>query len=447
MLHVYDIAQQPVDEQSAADWSMAWSALAAITNYDVLPMSKEEVLEYFRASESPSGSAGFPYTCASKGEALTPEEFELWWDWHQKLVSGEKVDDVYFTLGLKRELLKPEKIAARATRHILNAPLYLHLSCIAIFGRFAEAFYADTDSYSQVGKTMYYGGWDRMLKRCSQFARNGIGCGDVQGCDVSQQELTFQHYRNFFKARSDSSQHVAIDRIFDLAQHSLIITSDGVVYQKCGSNPTGWFLTIIVNTLCVVSLLLAWYRRQCISSGILLPSHTVTEFVDEALCNFASINIGDDWACSCAHASIDVRTQTAYFATLNFRAHEVSVVHRPEEVSFCGASRSVILNGHYLRIPRLDKMMCRLQYSEKTTPALVWEKACGILLVVWPSKPHRDFVNSFLDYLKRRFGGAVNLNSRLSNQSIYRLYTGVECVDERLASDQVGLLERWAHEY
>ncbi len=360
--------------------------------------SHAEARDFLLSSDAASGAPGYPFTQATKAEALTQEVYEQWMTWD---LSPD--EEPVFAVALKREFIKESKIKQKKTRLFMSAPMFHHLSCLRRFGDFAEKFLQLVPCVTP-GKPFQYGGWDAMMR---SLQGRKIFCTDFSAYDISQHDLFFRVFKRVLKSLCECPEE-EVDWLVDIAQHALCVTTDGVLFRKHVGNPSGWFLTLVMNTVNLIILWFAWAMDN---------GYTYNQTVE----GFSALFCGDDSAIA---TNLSVADPAQTWTRFGLTVKELAVVQDVSEVEYCGAT-SVRLCGFLVRRPRVSKFLDQLAWTSDCSPAYVFERARAIYMELFPVREYAEYVRRFLVWMQENHP-ELRRRPIPSDAELIRLYTGLE---------------------
>lgn len=173
------------------------------------------------------------------------------------LESGGRLD-VKFADYLKDERRKKEKVFNCKTRLISASPIDFLIICKMYFGDFVRSVMTNRISNScAVGINPYSYEWDVLARHLNSVGQTKI-FGDFSGYDGSLNQTLeyagFDIIESFYFNATDSERQVRKGLFEDIVNSRHVTTgpSDSVstLYEWFGSNPSGNFLTTILNSLC-----------------------------------------------------------------------------------------------------------------------------------------------------------------------------------------------------
>lgn len=393
-------------------------------------LAVSQLIELFLLSDSASHSAGigqvgsFSFAGKTKAQCLAePTVIALFTEFYDDLqiLSYEafKVkwrDYLYFSVALKREMLKKAKVSSGKTRMFLVAPLFHHLACFGYFHQYTEAWYHDNQNdlrpgggnvWPTPGCNWMGSGWDafaRKMNRSRPSAPTTVyNCTDITGMDLHVSPDHFGAGRDFLAAARDD-QAMAVRTLFDVAMNAECVTSRGVVFLKHGSNPSGWYLTLWLNTFIMACLVYTWYKVN----EPFATHDQIMATIRAAVCGDDSVITHNPADFSNVHSFASVCDERGYPASLAIETTDFA------HVEYCGAMKSLrssVSGMRWVRYPRVQKFLDSLLYIETNSDAIEYQRACSILQELWPlscdtqDSSQRDIYNkvrSYAEHLRSR---------------------------------------------
>lgn len=376
----------------------------------------EEAVEAIKSSDCANSSPGFPWNQSfkTKKEALSDSVvLNFLRHWVSKLGTDDVISTL-FALALKDEILKATKVKEDKTRLFMSAPLEHHLACVMFMGKMHDALMSDRGTWCSAGREFQHGGWHSMMSILpySWFVGN----------DMEMYDMSIIRY--FFSlvcenvCRYNPEKRAEIEDLFAMALDAFLVSSRGDVFQKHTGNPSGWFLTLFLNTMVnYIMLAYAWLKK--------FPGSTQADFerlVRAWLC-------GDD---SLLSISKEVRFDytaawmSECWKTFGMKCKESHESADLSKIEYCGAT-SMQKFGIWCRRPRVQKFLDALQFVKKTAPDYVLARALSIYHEMWPVDEKR-IVKGYVDY---KCGLHPELSSvrrklELTDSELKFLHLGVE---------------------
>jgi hypothetical protein len=392
------------------------AALWAACHFD--PKNKkvltfDETLAYVLKSDCASASPGFPWSgmgFKTKKEALQdPVVLDYLREYVAKL--GTYTMGSLWALTLKDEMLKLTKIKERRTRLFTLAPLEHHFACVMYFSSLHDSIMKGAN-WCAAGKDMKHGGWHQMLKRLWEKGAMYVGT-DGEDYDASMDVTAFNLLCIILEMWLGSKE--AVREILSQACFRLVCASDGQSYYSAGGNPSGWFLTLLFNTIMLYVILARAYLRKHPDA----TRQAFELFVRALLC-------GDDSLVRLsADCPITVENIIDSFEDFGVRVKSSPASRNLYELEFCGA-HSVLVHGVYVRSPRVQKFLDSQCFMKTSYPKDWYERACSVRTELWPV-PEFEYLEKFCDHLEEAYPYLLAYRSqRLPIYELRYLHTGLE---------------------
>lgn len=221
----------------------------AITGY-----THEEAIAVLDRSKSP----GMPWTVLgylNKGMVID-NNYEKLREFYEQCEDF----NVLWSLSNKDELRPLEKVESKSTRVFQIASIEHTYVAYRVFGHLCDSFYRWHSEFNAVGVSPYRGEWHDLMLPFLRFDGHLFDTdGIAYDLNISAQWMHFA--KQVLLAFVHPDQISKVEWLFHTAIYSYCVAMDGSVFQKCKSNPSGWLLTIIVNTLIMYALLMyAWFE-------------------------------------------------------------------------------------------------------------------------------------------------------------------------------------------
>ncbi len=350
----------------------------------------EEVLLDVEWDKSP----GWPYVnlgCTTKRQAWDKYKDEITQS-VESLIVGEYVEST-FIASLKDELLPHGKKA----RVFLPAPFHHQLACARLFKKAADSLTSTCHSHSSaIGINLFGGGLERAFRRLSSLPF-GFDA-DQSGCDTSCKDV--EPERDFMKTGLPPRYHAGVDLLFNQACCPRVIVSDRVL--QLTMNPSGWYLTTVLNTLRTHRLVACAYLE-------LSPGHSI----DDMRRNLLQLNGGDDLAYSTNQPWFDIASLAANLADKGVYIESDYLTPRnPLDLTFFSHNlflRKVdYLNAHiYVAGGRLSKILSSFSYLKVNDGQINWcrnaSRVVGLMVNLWPYKFEYDQLYPYLYHMIHHF--------------------------------------------
>jgi len=206
-----------------------------------------------------SKSPGLPWTACGYGTKESVMHF-----YEQKMEQFFDVcteHNVLWSLSNKDELRPIEKVESKSTRVFNVAPVEHTYICYRLYGRLCDAFYRWHTEFNAVGVSPYGGQWHQLMYPLDEHGEKCVFDTDGESYDLRTSRQFMEIAREVIGSFLPSRYLERHNWAFQQAINSYCVTMDGHVFQKTKSNPSGWLLTIIVNTIIMFALLLyAWFE-------------------------------------------------------------------------------------------------------------------------------------------------------------------------------------------
>lgn len=381
--------------------------------------SNEETRLIIKASDCAKASPGFPYTqrgFKSKEAVLDDEaatqEIYAWVD----SLSTHDVIACLFALSLKDEILKKQKVDDNQTRLFMSASILHHFACVKYFGDMSDRLMNERGTWCTAGQDFHYGGWNAMLR--SLPFRHFIGL-DASMYDMSLFVKLWNLFNVVLKSLCPNVPDRVRESLLSMALDCYVIDSRGNVYQKHTGNPSGWFLTLIMNT--IVNYILCAYAFLCA-----FPEATRNEFesrVRGKLCGDDSLLNTDHETHGKYNARHIVECWRDLMITVKEPLHESEDV---ADIEYCGAT-SILYEGIYVRRPRVQKFLDCLKYTLDQDPQYRLIRAASLSNELWPL-PERRILLGYCDQLVKEHPYLAKARQQvcLSDRALRCLHTGME---------------------
>lgn len=281
---------------------------------------------------------------ASKGDVISKVPDQL-----ERRVAAYYESDVggapwyLWSTALKDELTSMKKAVSKDTRLFFVSPLEHYLASIMEFGATTEALYASAGTHPVlVGLSKGYGLWIDVVFK--QLGPKNLSV-DASKYDTSIIAYLIYCAAEMFVKRAPN-RRVAHQLILE-ALYALVVDSAGRVFMKEGGNPSGGYLTLVLN--CVVQVLLI-VRANLIHCGCIPMLDLLLKIV------------GDDGVYTPLRCRLTPELIIARFADYNVTLKDVKW-SGPEGVEFCG----VTYTDGFL-VPRHEKFYCSMFYGRRREP-------------------------------------------------------------------------------
>jgi hypothetical protein len=423
-LRDYDRDQPDVDAAAqtalriAVEWAKAHFACCRV------PTDKRSrrdralaAVEYVKTSDCGKRSPGYPFNQQYKTKALAledPRVVEGFLIWVEKL-GTDLVEVAIFALNLKDEILKSLKVFEKRTRLFMAAPLYHHLAMVMICQLMHDQLMANRGTWCSAGRDFHYGGWNEMVHT---LLWDWVFGTDGEMYDMTIHQLLFAAFFEVVKDFIPKEDHRMLEDLFAMALYALLVDSRGHVYMKYTGNPSGWLLTLFLNTIVGYFLLaITWILRFPGSSR-----SDFETFIRAWLC-------GDDSAV-CVHPSVrSVYTGEAVAETwqrFGMRVKKIEQAHSMEQVEYCGAY-TLKMEGVWVRKPRVQKFLDSLCFTKTGDPLMKLQRAYSIYMEMYPVE-EREIVLGYVRMLCEKYPACATFYRMVAKpgSELLTLHTGLE---------------------
>ncbi len=288
--------------------------------------------------------------------------------------------------ALKDELLKKVKVENGDTRLFVVAPPEHYLASAVVFGALQENIFSKWRHLNSccAGATLEYGGYVDIFERFEGQTR--FFCTDAKHQDVSiSPVLAWYALKPLILALPQRMQHAAYVLVTEML-YCAVITSDGYMVLKNGGNPSGGFLTLLLNIM-VQELL--WTAYHTSSTCTCKPSLAIVG--DDAF-------VGTRDGCPLLDRVAVLSFFLQFGLTLEFDGPS-SVLW---DLEWCGKTLEV--HGSEVAIvPRVDKMRSACFFAKSRDPEKVIARLLGLyrhLVETDFEQPLRAMIQSKIDRRK-----------------------------------------------
>jgi len=308
-------------------------------------------------------------------------------------VFGSTMSDLYeeFLLGAdpcviwnvspKYEIRSAEKINARKIRTFTAAPKHFSYMLQRLGGDFNERFFAcNGRTWSRVGMSMFYGGWDEFIRYMLRF-EDHLELDGVQ-FDSSLPESMFALCRRFrqmcYASSLDGKYDEPLARAYVSVVHGLCALPGGWLFLTKQGNKSGGVYTTIDNTK---------INFMAFAYAVLRAFQDLGEKCDyhRFITNCVAGLYGDD-------NNIGMSKEFAKILTpekIRQYTSELGIEMRSEHPGFLPVTqlkflnmRTIQVHGRYYPVPDTDKMRGSLLHVT-STHTYRFIRLCGLRLVCW----------------------------------------------------------------
>jgi hypothetical protein len=388
-----------------------------------------------------TSSCGYPWNLRfkNKSDFMTSECVEIFEQYWEELAT-DSLSYPLWTCAEKGELRSVKKLALNKIRTFTGSPIEHSVCTNRLFYEQNELFYKSANrTWSFVGTSKYYGGFDRLYRRLSKHPHTyELDESDYDSslferlmravCDLRVEALGNISKKNTARAK----------RVYDHIINSVIVLENGELYQKTTGNPSGSANTIVDNTIALYILLA--YAWMVLAPPEMRNVQSFSEHVEAAL-------NGDDntfTVSEVANKFFNAATIAAVWKELGVTTKTPCWESRPlADVSFL-SQKFVKYPAGYLPYPETDKVLCSLLYGSEVND-IRWHylRACALRMDSWPNQECRDIIQSYISYLNVKYSSMLRGSIRgldmkdvrsswKSDTYLYSLYTGSECGEKEV---------------
>lgn len=248
-----------------------------------------------------------------------------------------------WSTALKDEMTSKKKIDARDTRLFFVGPIEHYLASIMQFGAVTETVYLTAGQHPiLVGLSKGRGHWvDVVFKRLGDENFSV----DASKYDTSLVAILIYLAAEILIAHAPDPR-VAYQLVIE-SIYALVVDASGYVFCKEGGNPSGGYLTLVLNCLAQALLIV---RANLIHCGCIPMKDLLLKIV------------GDDGLYTPLRCSLTPQQIIDRFGDYNVTLKEVEVL-LPSEVEFCGV---MYQNGTL--VPRVNKFYASMFYGKNKDP-------------------------------------------------------------------------------
>lgn len=396
--HVSPSEEDELYFRLAQDWLTIELKNSSIPSDAFTALSFDDAVSTFLASEPDSrkASCGFlpGFKCRTKEEALnTPGVLEHCRAYYNSLFTDEPNYTV-FSSSLKDEMLKVSKAEAGKTRMFMVASVEHHIACYAIFSKFSKALFG-ADTFCTGGTPFQFGGWHYLM--LTRLYHSHYVFADCDAYDISHRAFLFGAACDALSRMYPVVLRGPIRALFAQALHTIFVTGYGDVLWKHQGNPSGWYLTLIVNTLILYLLTSASFMKMYASyhQGKLPHFQKFKRNVNLNL-------IGDDSVFNVTPKYFVRWTDediTDFWLSVGIKVKIMERTDNIEHVEYCGAT-SKFINGRLARVPRISKFLDSLRWTRNRDLEYIYARAAAICIELWPCSEEYELVSRFLKLLR-----------------------------------------------
>jgi hypothetical protein len=381
----------------------------AIRHFHTCSNSGEWSLDHAIMKCEKTTSAGYPWNMKypNKGRMLDEIGYELLqWKWDQ--FAEADCPPTIWRCSVKQELRSCKKLAEPVPkmRTFTASPSEHSVNAARLCGDFNERF-CETQSWSQVGKSMYFRGWHKLFTRLSKHP-NGFEL-DISEYDSTLAAVLLYSIMQIRIAMWHPSVNTDMNRlrmynIYRDVIHTWVITDTGDVFQKHGGNPSGGSNTTHDNTLALF-ILLAFCFIKLAKRG----QETVSYY--DFISQVSAALYGDDNTFTVSDRIVSWFNAKSIAELLN-DVWGIVVKSGPGHWDPCElktlkflSNGFVLIDGVWLPCPDYDKTMCSLKWGNpKDDVRFSLLRAYALRLTTWGNVKTRHLIVDYIVYLEDNFG-------------------------------------------
>lgn len=413
---------QMLQLQIANDWAKEHFS-RGMDKKSMQPDSLSLTIERFLLEEdSRNRSPGWPYNkrFQTKADALKDPSFVT--ELAEFVESLDTQSPIYepFGLSLKSELLRQSKVDNKDTRMFMSAPITHHMACYQIFGKLQQWIMDQQLTWCTAGMVFQFGGWNAFLLNFPKFAKFfGI---DIKGMDMSVSTEFWDCFMQFLFSVLDEAYHVRIFNLLLMALHCVMVTPHGRIFIKHTGNPSGWYLTLLINSYVIYLLIAMLWITNFWAQPDMLRRSLFEENMKSGICGDDSlISVSGSHYKWCNNSFIE-----DLWVSLGYKVKSLELSDKIEDLEYCGA-HSMPYQGVFVRVPRTEKFISSLRWVHNLDPCFRYQRACSLYYEVYPLPVYRDLIGRFLSFLEQKYRSALGSlpSSRLTGMEIDILHTGI----------------------
>lgn len=350
----------------------------------------------------------------------------------------------YYADYLKDERRPKDKVAQGKTRLISASPLDLTIHMRRYFGAFVQwCMCNNVNNGIAVGVNPYSMDWTRVARRLKTFGDLNI-FGDYSGYDGSLfAALMYEGLKiieTFYYNASDEDRLVRAT-LFEDVVNSIHVKADGedcYAYEWTGSNPSGEFLTTILNSVC--NLVAILYANTCVvleNKGYSIYNRDMAllfntaDFVHK---NTRSIVFGDDngtnyspQLAAMVPASRLVEMYKRINLTYTVETKDGSDVAYKSLDKCSFLKRGFVYDASYARYLAPLDLSVIVEMISWTNKGCTDETFCGVVdnffreLSLHPEKEYNNFTTVFYPLVMDKLNYQPKVNQRLNRELTFSL--------------------------
>jgi len=384
-----------------------------------LVQSRDEAISQILSGDSKDGSPGYPHNTSfhpfvdrlTKNGKISPYLTKkdcytcpLWLRWfsdeyYPSLFTTAPYTSI-FSLSLKSQIVTKEKADENNNRIFCVATAEHFLAMVMILGKLHDTIMHGT-SWCSAGHSVHYGGAHRAV---APYLKGGMWAGyDFKNYDLSlfwiYFKATFEVVTHLLNDEERLLYSLPLVNLFRGALYALVLTGFQHVYLKHTGNPSGWFLTLLMNTISLV-VLIAYSWLHLPFTAEIAPHYEsfVYHLAGTSVC-------GDDQRHRMTLVLAPLFTYPHHHAVwgplgLTLKPGEVS--DSPLGVEYCGRYLKLYY-GHYVPVGRVSKYVDSCAYVTTTDPLIRLQRLVSIYMECWNSPKHAAIIWGFIKYMYAKY--------------------------------------------
>jgi len=223
----------------------------------------EDVFEQMEKKTSP----GYPFTLVpgtfSKRQVISsPVMKKICYDYNDRI--EQESTSVLWAVHEKEEIRSRLKLEMNRIRTFVGSSIDFLFSCMCMFWDMNLKLYeaaAKNLTWSYVGGTKYYGGWNKTFQRLNKHPNAYELDEEDYDCSLAASMMKSCARVRCAFLDADKGQRKKIENLYEEIINSFMVLPGGEILKKMQGNPSGSFNTITDNTLILYMLLAyAWLQ-------------------------------------------------------------------------------------------------------------------------------------------------------------------------------------------
>jgi len=368
-------------------------------------------------------STGFPINTTkykNKGQFLLYENIYEFLDAYERNALSSNPFNTFWQISEKYEMRQNEKLDENPQK--IRVFLSGSVDHVMLTNKYSLDFNnkfktIHTKTWSKVGMTKYYRGWDRLysflLKHDKGFS---LDCSNFDTCVLPQLfEIIVRFRTRCFSNNYDKDEiFKALTYIYESISYGVLVMEKGEAFWKGQGNTSGQGNTLVDNTL--VSYLIIAYAYVVLCNQFNVP------------CSYPGFNqdivaalTGDDNTCA-----VSERIRTFFnFTNVSKVFSKIGFTCTCDFPDFAPISdleflshKFIFKNGFCLPLPDVNKMFSSLFYGDQAVdPRWVYLRVCAFRIEVYPDQQFFRMTEKILDFLHRNYSMDLTGYVKLDNNS------------------------------